>query len=83
RPPGPSAAALGIVRQQGEQPVVAAPLATPLLMRESSYDRDTKERDERTAGFYDNEDSTVDGRFGEGQTGAGAEIFRPGLEGRV
>ncbi|EON61193.1 hypothetical protein W97_00405 [Coniosporium apollinis CBS 100218] len=68
------------VRQQEKQ-AVAAPLTTPPLMRESSYDQDAEDGEYSTNGFYDDEGSTVDGNLVDGVEPL--QAFGPGLGGAV
>ncbi|KAJ9667536.1 hypothetical protein H2201_002405 [Coniosporium apollinis] len=64
------------VRQREKQPV-DLPLATPPLMRESSYDQDAEDGEYSTHGFYDDEGSTVDGNLVDGAEPL--QAFGPGL----
>jgi len=49
--------------RNGKAPMREAAPATPPMMRKSSYDQDARAEDFSDAGFYDDDESTIDENF--------------------
>ena len=69
---GPQPSSTQSLRQREKQPAQVPP-ATPPLLRKASYDQDAETGSFGTSGFYDDDESTVDGNAAESR----GEIVEP------